>query len=105
MSLVSIDSLATGHPGRAPATRPMLLDHTPDELVGLVQSEGEPAYRGRQLFAALHQRGVDQWDQLRELPLRLRARLGERYGPLASSLVFEARSSDGTRKRLLRLTD
>jgi 23S rRNA (adenine2503-C2)-methyltransferase len=105
MATVSIDILpAERRPESAPPT-PTLLDYVPDALGELVAAEGEASYRARQLFGALHQRFITEWEQALELPAKLRARLGERYRLAPSELVAEATSTDGTRKRLLRLWD
>ncbi|HEX8708131.1 MAG TPA: 23S rRNA (adenine(2503)-C(2))-methyltransferase RlmN [Pyrinomonadaceae bacterium] len=82
-------------------------------LTGLSQAElsafagelGEPAYRGRQIFAALQQRRLRSFDEITELPAQLRARLGE--SAAASTLKIESRyvSEDGTRRYLLKTHD
>lgn len=83
----------------------VLLDCEVDGLAEILSAEGQPAYRARQLFSALHQRFVGDWESVSEFPAPLRARLAERYRLSASELVLEAASTDGTRKRLLRLGD
>jgi 23S rRNA (adenine2503-C2)-methyltransferase len=85
--------------------RPMLLDYAPEEMAELLAATGEAAYRARQLFGALHQRFITDWDDATELPTGLRARLSQAYRLGTSELVAEASSADGTRKRLLRLWD
>jgi 23S rRNA (adenine2503-C2)-methyltransferase len=104
MASVELDVLAGGRPDRRPP-HPTLLDCTFDELGALLAAEGQPAYRARQLFGALHGRTIADWDQASDLPARLRASLAERYRLAAGELAVEAVSSDGTRKRLLRLWD
>ncbi|HEX8071904.1 MAG TPA: 23S rRNA (adenine(2503)-C(2))-methyltransferase RlmN [Pyrinomonadaceae bacterium] len=78
---------------------------TPGELTELVAALGEPAYRGRQLFAALHRRRLRSFDEMTDLPLDLRARLEERA--TAATLAVESRyvSADGTRRYLLKTRD
>ena len=83
----------------------VLLDQEVDGLAEILSAEGQPAYRARQLFGALHQRFVGDWESVSEFPAPLRARLAERYRLSAGELVLEAASTDGTRKRLLRLGD
>ena len=82
-----------------------LLDFTEPELVTFVQEIGEPAYRGRQIFAALHQRRQLSFGGITELPKELRARLGEVATP--STLTVESRylSKDGTRRYLMKTHD
>ncbi len=45
------------------------------ELVSFVETLGEQAYRGRQLFAALQHRRLRDFDEITDLPKDLRARL------------------------------
>ena len=75
------------------------------ELVSFVESLGEPAYRGRQIFAALQHRRLRSFDEMTDLPKELRARLHE--VARASSLKIESRyiSSDGTRRYLMKTHD
>ena len=47
------------------------------ELVSFVETLGEPAYRGRQIFAALQHRRLRSFDEMTDLPKELRARLSE----------------------------
>jgi 23S rRNA (adenine2503-C2)-methyltransferase len=77
----------------------------PAELVTRTSAAGEPAYRGEQVFRWLHARGVEELDQMTNVPRALREAL-ERdapLAPLALDAVQEAR--DGTRKLLFRTRD
>src|SRR5215216_817312 len=85
--------------------KPSLLDYELAELEAILSAEGQAPYRAGQLFSALHQRRITDWEQASDLPGELRARLRGRYRMSASEVVLEATSSDGTRKRLLRLWD
>lgn len=75
------------------------------ELVEFVEGLGEPAYRGRQVFAALQNRRLRSFAEMTDLPKELRARLNE-VGH-ASTLKVESRyiSSDGTRRYLMKTHD
>jgi len=75
------------------------------ELVSFLETTGEPAYRGRQIFGALHQRRLQDLNAMTELPKRLRAILSEQA--TASTLTIESRytSEDGTRRFLLKTHD
>ena len=66
---------------------------------------GEPAYRGKQVFAWIHERGVLDPEEMTDLPKRLRARLAEEGLdlPLEESRCLPAK--DGTRKLLVRMHD
>jgi 23S rRNA (adenine2503-C2)-methyltransferase len=100
-----IDLVETGSQQASSSPRPSLLDYASEEMAELLAAKGEAAYRARQLFAALHQRFITDWNDATELPTGLRARLRQAYRIGASELVTEATSVDGTRKRLLRLWD
>jgi len=75
------------------------------EIVSFIQALGEPAYRGRQLFAALHHRRLRSFDEITDLPKNLRANLSERA--TAATLTLESRyiSEDGTRRYLMKTQD
>jgi 23S rRNA (adenine2503-C2)-methyltransferase len=75
------------------------------ELASFLEELGEPAYRGRQVFAALHHRRLRSFDDMTDLPKDLRVKLNERA--TAATLTLESRytSSDGTRRYLLKTHD
>src|ERR1044071_6286149 len=75
------------------------------ELISFVETLGEPAYRGRQIFAALQHRRLRSFDEITDLSKALRARLNELAR--ASSLKIESRyiSADGTRRYLMKTHD
>src|SRR6267142_3958960 len=75
------------------------------ELVSFVEQLGLPAYRGRQIFAALQNRRLRTFDDITDLPKELRARLTEVAS--ASTLTVESRyvSEDGTRRYLMKTHD
>jgi 23S rRNA (adenine2503-C2)-methyltransferase len=47
------------------------------ELISFVETLGEPAYRGRQLFAALQHRRLRDFEEISDLPKALRTHLNE----------------------------
>ena len=49
-------------------SRSNLVGMSSDELVGFVQTLGQPAYRGRQIFGALQQRRLQSFDEISDLP-------------------------------------
>jgi 23S rRNA (adenine2503-C2)-methyltransferase len=75
------------------------------ELSAFVESFGEPAYRGRQLFGALFRRRRRSFEEMSDLPKSFRAALAARA--TASTLTVESRyvSEDGTRRYLLKTHD
>ena len=78
---------------------------TLSELVEFVATLGEPAYRGRQVFAALQHRRLRSFDEMSDLPKALRERLQETA--TAATLTVESRylSADGTRRFLMKTHD
>lgn len=76
-------------------------DLTSDALAARLAGWGEPAYRARQVFAALWRRG-ETYAEMTELPASLRERLTAEL-PLGVELLAEREADDGaTRKVLLR---
>jgi 23S rRNA (adenine2503-C2)-methyltransferase len=75
------------------------------ELTALVAERGEPLYRGRQIFSALHRRRLRNFDEMTDLSKEFRAKLNERA--TASTLTIESRyiSEDGTRRYLMKTHD
>ena len=75
------------------------------ELIDLVATLGEPAYRGRQIFAAVQHRRLRSFDEMSDLPKALRERVSE--VATASTLKVESRyvSTDGTRRFLMKTYD
>ena len=84
---------------------PCILDLDLPALQAALTELGQPAYRARQLFKALHGRLVGSWDEITDLPARLRSALAEQYRIASGELVVQAVSTDGTRKRLVRLAE
>ena len=75
------------------------------ELVQFLTELGEPAYRGKQVFAALHHRRLRSFEEMSDLPKALRERLDQTA--TASTLTVESRylSEDGTRRFLMKTHD
>src|SRR5438034_2925578 len=75
---------------------------TESELSSFVATLGEPAYRGRQIFADLQHRRLRSFEEITDLPRDLRAKLAERA--TAATLMLESRyvSTDGTRRYLMK---
>ena len=75
------------------------------ELVSFLETLGEPAYRGRQLFAALQHRRLRGFDQITDLPKDLRARLSEISQAATLNVESHYLSDDGTRRYLMKTHD
>jgi 23S rRNA (adenine2503-C2)-methyltransferase len=82
-----------------------LVELSQAELVDFIEQRDEPAYRGRQIFAALHHRRLRAFEEMTDLPRALRDRLHETA--TASTLTVESRyvSADGTRRYLMKTHD
>ena len=76
-----------------------------DEITSFVETLGEPAYRGRQIFAALHHRRLRSFDEMTDLPRDLRAKLSERAAAATLTLESHYISVDGTRRYLMKTQD
>ena len=77
-----------------------------EELTGQLAQMGQPKFRGGQVYSWLHEKRVDSFDQMSNLPAALRQSLGERYYINSLSVVKKLTSKiDGTQKYLLRLRD
>ena len=75
------------------------------ELVSFTETMGEPAYRGRQLFAALQHRRLRSLDEITDLPKDLRSRLSETAQAATLKVESQYVSNDGTRRYLMKTED
>src|SRR5437762_1876 len=84
---------------------PHLIGSTQAELTDFGAGLGEPPFRARQLFAAIHRRRLLSFAEMTDLPKELRAKLSEQT--VISTLTLESRylSSDGTRRYLFKTSD
>lgn len=75
------------------------------ELEEFFLSLGEPRYRSMQVFKAVHERRLQSFDEITDLPKKLRAKLEETAD--ISRLVVENKylSVDGTRRYLMKTSD
>lgn len=82
-----------------------LRDHTPDALAGLLAEMGQPAFRAKQVFGWLHQKRVDDFEQMTNLPAKLRQELAAGWDIAMPAVRQKQVSADGTVKYLLALPD
>ncbi|MBP1769069.1 MAG: rRNA ((2503)-C(2))-methyltransferase [Candidatus Aminicenantes bacterium] len=82
-----------------------LKDLTFAEIKAELESWGEPAYRAKQVFEWVYQKGAESFAAMTDLPRSLRARLDEIHSLRSLELAGELRSEDGTAKLLFRLED
>ncbi|WDL97413.1 23S rRNA (adenine(2503)-C(2))-methyltransferase RlmN [Alicyclobacillus sp. ALC3] len=83
-----------------------LYDLRKSELVAWLKERGEPSYRALQLFGWLYQKRVQSFDEMTNLPKKLRQEL-ETEGQTATSeaVLRQVSKIDGTVKFLLRWSD
>jgi 23S rRNA (adenine2503-C2)-methyltransferase len=67
--------------------------------------EGQPAFRARQLYEAVYRHRVSDLSQVTVLPVSLRNELSSKLSLGLPELAAEYKSSDGTRRYLLALSD
>src|SRR4029453_2093461 len=82
-----------------------LLDFTLRELEDLCESLGAPRYRGRQIVSWLYAKGATDIAAMSDLPLELRATLGEQAEVQLPELERRTPSLDGSQKLVLKLAD
>jgi 23S rRNA (adenine2503-C2)-methyltransferase len=89
--------------GPADSTRP-LLGQSLAELTDWVQQQGQPAYRGKQLYQWIYQQGARSLDQISVFSKQWRTQVSE--VPVGRSVLhYRSAAADGTVKFLLRLAD
>jgi 23S rRNA (adenine2503-C2)-methyltransferase len=74
-------------------------------LESAVTALGHDRFRARQIFQAIHRRGLTAVEEMTDLPASLRAELTTRFSLTTPRVVARDRSSDGTEKFLLGLED
>jgi 23S rRNA (adenine2503-C2)-methyltransferase len=82
-----------------------LLNFSYEELVEFVTELGEPKFRAKQIFKALHERRLLSFDEITDLPKKFREKLLEVAE--ISTLTVESKyvSVDGTRRFLMKTHD
>ncbi|HTB76038.1 MAG TPA: 23S rRNA (adenine(2503)-C(2))-methyltransferase RlmN, partial [Polyangiaceae bacterium] len=81
------------------------LARTPEEWAEAVVPSGGRPFHGRQVFRWLHARGVLDAARMTDLPKDLRGQLATLAMDRAIEIADERRSTDDTRKLLVRLAD
>lgn len=78
----------------------------PEELRALVLEKGLPAFRARQIYEWIHARQAASYEEMTNLPAKLRAQLAEEY-PLVTAKTVDRQVSavDGTQKFLFEMPD
>lgn len=81
-----------------------LLGRSLAELTAWVQEQGQPAYRGKQLYQWIYQQGGRSLADISVFPKQWRTELAD-VSVGRSTLHYRAQATDGTIKYLLRLND
>ncbi len=82
-----------------------MLGKTEDELVEFAREIGEAPFRGKQIFHAIYGRRAPDIAQIKDLSKELRERLSSIALISETQIVSVFRSTDGTRRYLLKLGD
>lgn len=78
---------------------------TLDDLELYCEEQSLPRYRARQIFSWVYQKGAISYDEMTNLPKKLRQKLTEDLPLYIPELVDKQTSRDGSRKYVLRLYD
>ncbi len=82
-----------------------LLECNEEELGSLLQSVGEPSYKGKQIYRWL-QNGIKNFDDMTDLSLKLREKCKENFNIYSAEILDVKESKEtGTKKYLLRYPD
>jgi 23S rRNA (adenine2503-C2)-methyltransferase len=84
---------------------PDILDLSKAELEAWCEAAGVPTYRAAQIAVWLYRHGVGDFAAMRNLPVALRDGLAREFRIGLPEVATVSRSTDGTRKLLLRLDD
>lgn len=86
------------------STTKVLLGQSLEELTQWMISQGQPAYRGKQLYQYLYQKGVRTLEDISVFPKQWREKLAD-YPLGRSTIDYCSTAPDQTRKYLLKLAD
>ena len=89
---------------KRPNTEEILLGKSLEELTAWVQEQGQPAYRGKQLYQWLYQKGARSLGDISVFPKKWRELMAD-YPIGRSTIHYRSVAPDKTRKYLLRLAD
>lgn len=82
-----------------------LIGLTAEELKAVMTANGLPAFRAKQVWHWMYHRGARDFESMGNLPKNLRAELAEKYSITRPAVATEQKSSDGTIKWLLSMSD
>ena len=88
-----------------PPLRVNLLTIQESEFEDLLASWNQPKYRAKQVLSWVRERGITDFEEMNNIPKKLRQMLAENSSIGSLDLDVEVVSKDGTRKRAYRLWD
>jgi 23S rRNA (adenine2503-C2)-methyltransferase len=105
-SLINLDPTVTPVSPLPIAPLPVvpLIGASADELSQWVQTQGQPAYRGKQLHQWIYERGIQSLSEVTVFPKAWRDSVAD-VNIGRSRIAFRAPSNDGTVKYLLEMSD
>ncbi|MEG0484446.1 MAG: 23S rRNA (adenine(2503)-C(2))-methyltransferase RlmN [Oscillospiraceae bacterium] len=86
-------------------SRVSISSYTEDSLQNIVKEMGQPAFRAKTLFKWLHNKKVESFSQMTDMPKPFIARLEQEYYIDKLKIERKQQSSDGTIKYLFALED
>lgn len=86
------------------STQEVLLGKSLPELTDWITQQGQPAYRGKQLYQWLYEKGANSWEEMTVFPKKWRE-TQENNIIGRSSIHHHSTAPDETRKYLLKLAD
>lgn len=100
---VSPELVRSGGPESGQDDRLHLLDLNFDQLKAWLTENGEKPFRAKQIFTAIYQRGIRDFDEITDLSKSLRNRLKETFAIFKARESTAVTSPDGTEKLLIQL--
>ncbi|MFB9330561.1 23S rRNA (adenine(2503)-C(2))-methyltransferase RlmN [Paenibacillus aurantiacus] len=85
--------------------KPFIYDYTLEQLQDWMKENGEPTFRGGQLFDWLYVKRVTNFEEMTNLPKPLREKLNDQFQFVTLSEITRFESKDGTVKFLFGLHD
>jgi 23S rRNA (adenine2503-C2)-methyltransferase len=92
-------------PHMAAPTKNPILDWTEAQLVAWLRDKDAPKYRARQILTWIFQKRAASFQDMSDLPKKLRADLEESFSIFTSRTVENQQAEDGTEKLLIQLAD
>lgn len=82
-----------------------LLTYSQQDISALMKDWGQPAFRGKQVYEWLHRHHAHTYDEMTNVPQKVRELLSERFPLQQLRIANKQVSRDGSRKYLLELSD